>query len=134
MTQGEAIGDVNEANGTAALRILIVEDEFLVADHIAYTLEQLGYEVVGPVATIAEAMTLIEDQRIDGALLDANLDGASSAPIADALNARAVPFVVCTGYGSLKLSAEVLDVAPRVTKPYSRHQFAETLTAAFAVH
>ena len=118
-------------NGATALRILVVEDEFLVADHIAATLEELGYAVVGPVATVAEALAIIASDPIDGALLDANLNGDSSAPIADMLNARAVPFVVCTGYGMLKLGAEVLETAPRVAKPYRNLDLAETMTATF---
>ena len=118
-------------NGATALRILVVEDEFLVADHIAATLDELGYAVVGPVATVAEALAIIASEPIDGALLDANLNGDSSAPIADMLNARAVPFVVCTGYGMLKLGAEVLEAAPRVVKPYRTLDLAETMTATF---
>ena len=117
--------------GATALRILVVEDEFLVADHIATTLEDLGYVVVGPVATVADALAIIASEPIDGALLDANLDGTSSAPIADMLNARDVPFVVCTGYGMLQLGAEVLEAAPRVAKPYRTLDLAETMTATF---
>lgn len=113
-------------------RILVVEDEFLVADHIAMTLEDLGYVVVGPVATIAEAIAAVRTEVLDGALLDANLDGMSSASIAEELNVRAVPFVVLTGYGDLRLDSSVLDEAPRVGKPYNSQMLATMLANVFA--
>ena len=74
-----------EPNG---FRVLVVEDEYLVADDISETLEELGYQVAGPAATIGEAIALIEGGPLDCALLDANLDGLSSAPIAPV-----IPFV-----------------------------------------
>ena len=117
---------------TAALRILIVEDEFLVADHLAMILEDLGYFVVGPVPTVAMALALIDGERIDGAMLDTNLDGDSSEPVAHRLKARDVPFLVCTGYGSLNLGPEILQCAPRVSKPCSSHQLAQSLSAVLA--
>lgn len=116
----------------SGLRILVVEDEFLVADHLSMTLEDLGYEVVGPVPTVAEALAAIENEALDGALLDANLDGEGSTPVAEKLRAQAVPFVVCTGYGTLKLNSDLLDLAPRVTKPCSAQMLNEVLGATFA--
>lgn len=100
-----------------AARVLVVEDEYLIADHIAMTLEDLGYDVVGPVSTIDDALATVRSQPLDAALLDANLDGVSSTPIAQELTDRTVPFVVVTGYGELALESAVLDDAPRVTKP-----------------
>ena len=111
------------------LRILVVEDEFLVAEHIAFALEDLGHEVVGPVPTIEAAIALIDSEALDCVLLDANLDGKSSAPIAAELTARSMPFVVVTGYGDLKLVSEELDGAPRITKPFSASDLAATFAA-----
>ena len=116
----------------AGRRLLVVEDEFFVAEHIAMLLEDFGCEVVGPVGTIDQALAYVAEGALDGALLDANLDGASSAPIAEALRAGSVPFVVVTGYGARKLGDEVLDNAPRLIKPFSTASLAETLVAAFA--
>ena len=114
-----------EPNG---LRVLVVEDEYLVADDISETLKELGYQVAGPAATIGEAIALIEEGPLDGALLDANLDGLSSAPVAELLSHRQIPYVVVTGYGTLSLGADVLQNAPRVTKPYVTGEIATKLS------
>ena len=112
------------------LRILVVEDEFLVADHLAASLEDLGYEVVGPYPAIDEAVRAVRTQALDGAVLDANLDGVDSGPVADELAERNVPFIVLTGYGGLRLDCGILDDAPRVTKPFDLAELATTLSGA----
>ena len=108
-------------------RILVVEDEFLVATDISGMLEDMGYQVVGPAPTVAIAIDLIAREKLDAALLDANLGGTSSAPIAVELTRRQVPFVVVTGYGNLKLATPVLDAAPRIHKPFSQNNLAAAL-------
>ncbi len=95
-------------------------------------LEDFGCDVVGPVGTIEQALDVVAEGDLDGVLLDANLDGNSSAPIAAALQTASVPFVVVTGYGALKLNDDVLDCAPRLIKPFSTADFGATLAAAFA--
>lgn len=115
-----------------SLRILVVEDEFFVAEHISLTLESLGYAVVGPVPTIAAAIALIGSEAPDGALLDANLGGKSSAPIAAELVARSIPFIVVTGYGHFKLTTADLESAPRVSKPFSTDDLAAKLAGVLA--
>lgn len=112
------------------LRVLIVEDEYMVAEHIGMMLEDLGCSVVGPVATIEEALAAVNDGVLDGALLDANLNGESSAPIAAALHAESVPFIVATGYGSLELADKSLNGASRLIKPFSKTELEATLIAA----
>lgn len=119
-------------SGRPRLRILVVEDEYLVAEDIASMLEDLGCEVVGPVPTIEAAIALIRGEALDCVLLDANLDGKSSAPIAAELAARSMPFVVVTGYGDLKLASTALDTAPRVTKPFSADDLAAKLPLRIA--
>ncbi|BDA84638.1 response regulator [Aureimonas sp. SA4125] len=114
----------------AGLRVLVVEDEYMVADYISMVLEDFGCDVVGPVGTIEEALAVVNDGGLDGALLDANLSGDSSAPIAVALRAASVPFVVATGYGALEL-AESLNRAPRIGKPFSETELKATMVAAF---
>jgi DNA-binding response OmpR family regulator len=113
-------------------RVLVVEDEYLIADDIAMTLEDLGYDVVGPVATIDSALAVVRSEPLDAALLDANLDGVSSAAFAAELNAHTVPFVVVTGYGGLTLDSAILDDAPRVMKPLDASQLAGALAETLA--
>jgi CheY-like chemotaxis protein len=82
------------------LRLLVVEDEALVAMLIEDILLDLDCVVIGPVGTVAQALALLHREEIDGALLDVNLGGGErSYPVADALAARDVPFVFVTGYG-----------------------------------
>jgi two-component SAPR family response regulator len=84
----------------AGLRLLVVEDEALVAMLIEDILLDLDCVVIGPVGTVAQALALLHVEEIDGALLDVNLGGGErSYPVADALAARDVPFIFVTGYG-----------------------------------
>ena len=108
------------------LRILVVEDEAIVAMLIEDTLEELGYAVVGPVGRAGAALSLIDVAEIDGAVLDVNLDGESSYRIADALAARALPFVFVTGYGKTGLDPAYRD-RPVVQKPFTSHTLARAL-------
>ena len=103
----------------------------MVADHIAMMLEDLGCEAAGFATTVAEALDLVRGGRLDGVLLDGNLNGNSSAPVAVELRSRSIPFVVVTGYGQLELDAEALNGAPRLPKPFSNIDFERTLVAVF---
>lgn len=81
-------------------RILVVEDESLVAMLIETILEDLGGETVGPLASVEEALAFLGDgPALDAALLDVNLAGRQVFPVAEALAASGVPFVFSTGYG-----------------------------------
>ena len=83
----------------AGCRILVVEDEYMLAEELSYELEQAGAVVVGPAASVARALALSgAETSLDGAILDINLGGARIDPVADALASRAVPFVFVTGY------------------------------------
>ena len=99
----------------------------MVADHIGMLLEDLGCEVAGFASTVAEALALINSERLDGVLLDGNLNGESSGPVAIELRSRSIPFIVATGYGNLNLDIDALNGAPRLTKPFSKAQFERTL-------
>lgn len=79
-------------------RILLVEDEMMVAGMVRRMLTELGYAVVGPATAVDEAMKMVDDGGIDAAILDINLNGEMSYPVADALNSRGIPFVFSTGY------------------------------------
>jgi CheY-like chemotaxis protein len=80
-------------------RILVVEDEYLIAMSLRDHLEARGSIVIGPVPSVEEAISLIESHRkIDAAILDVNLGGAMVYPVADVLLSRKVPFIFASGY------------------------------------
>jgi CheY-like chemotaxis protein len=108
-------------------RILVVEDEALVAMLVEDALVDAGSEVIGPVATVADAVALLDREAPpDAAVLDLNLAGETSVPVADMLAARGVPFVVATGYGAAGLPPEHKD-APVLAKPYDPTELTATL-------
>ncbi len=122
---GAVTGDANMSK-LAGRRILIVEDEALVAMLVEDALLDAGAEVVGPVATVAEAMSLLDTAAPDAAVLDLNLAGETSTPVADVLASRGVPFVVATGYGAEGLPPGHASV-PVLAKPYDPDELTSTL-------
>ncbi len=98
--------------------ILVVEDEFLVALDMETILADAGFEVLGPVASVVEALRLIGVQRPNAALLDNNLNGQSVGPVAVALNDRNVPFAFVTGNDRDSLPPGFND-SPMVRKPFN---------------
>ncbi|HYZ33920.1 MAG TPA: response regulator [Crenalkalicoccus sp.] len=111
----------------AGRRILVVEDEALVAMLVEDALLDAGASVLGPAATVAEALALLErGEAPSAAVLDLNLAGETSTPVADVLAARGVPFVVATGYGADGLPAGHIDV-PVLAKPYDPEDLTSTL-------
>jgi CheY-like chemotaxis protein len=98
----------------AGLRILIVEDEFLLAMELEMLLQQGGCVVLGPVSSVGQALAMLDGEPPDVALLDVNLKGERATPIAAALQARGVPFVLITGYSRPQLSEPDLREAPRI--------------------
>jgi CheY-like chemotaxis protein len=107
-------------------RVLVVEDEYFIADDMARALQKLGAEVVGPVPTRDKALALVEAGRVDAAVLDINLRGQTVFPVADALRERGVPFVFATGYDPSTVPAEYQDV-PRWEKPFDPQVLAKML-------
>jgi DNA-binding response OmpR family regulator len=94
---------MNEAGRDDALdgrRILVVEDEYYIADDIVRALRSRGAEVVGPVATLRQAERILGEGGLDCAVLDINLRGEMGYPVADRLTALGVPFLFATGYSS----------------------------------
>jgi DNA-binding response OmpR family regulator len=84
------------------------------------------------VLSIPEALKMIATEKVDAALLDAHLGRTSSAPIAEELAARRLPFLVVTGYGNLELTAGALQSAPRITKPFNPADLAAMLAKTVA--
>jgi CheY-like chemotaxis protein len=100
------------------LRVLVVEDDPLVAMLMEDSLDELGCQVVGPAGTIAEALSLIEGGAIDVALLDLNLgQGETTYQLAGPLQARGVPFLFVTGFDALSLRDPYKN-SPTLPKPY----------------
>jgi CheY-like chemotaxis protein len=107
-----------QSSDLAGRRILVVEDEYAIATELAWVLRQHGAEVVGPAPSVARALALIDaGPPLDGAILDLNLGGEASYPVADALAARATPFVFTTGYDAVDVPARYRDV-PCLGKPF----------------
>lgn len=103
----------------APLRLLVVEDEALVAMLIEDQLIELGFEVVGPAATASQAIALCEDEKLDGAMLDVNLGGGqTSDPVAELLEEKGIPFAFVTGYGQAGIDRRFAD-AEVLQKPFT---------------
>jgi len=103
----------------AGRKILIVEDDALIAMELEERLGELGYVVLGPASTLEEAEQIIAAGRPDAALLDANLNGVSSVPLGVKLAGLGVPFAFCTGYDQIKNAPPEVAAAPVFTKPIS---------------
>ena len=86
-------------NGPAGLRILVVEDEMLIAVLIEEMLQGLGCQVVGPVSRLDAALRLAHEEPLDAAILDVRIRGGQVFPVAEELPARNIPFVLASGYG-----------------------------------
>ena len=99
------------------IRVLVVEDEYLVAILIEEILESAGCVVMGPIPRVPEALDAIDHDDCDAAVLDVNLAGERINPVADALSERNVPFLFVTGYGANALPSEYA-ARPHVCKPF----------------
>lgn len=113
----------------AGLRVLVVEDESMIAMLVEDFLEELGCVVVGSASRLEDALAKAHAPDVDIALLDVNLAGQVSYPVAETLRARGIPFVFATGYGSAALPA-ALQGAPVLPKPFTQSQLAEALRRA----
>jgi len=107
-------------------RILIVEDEYLLAAMLEDDLRAAGCTIVGPFSGLAQAMEASRREAFDVALLDINLNGQMVYPLADELSSRGVPAVFLTGYGALNLP-ERFRLHPRVSKPYDVSELVKTI-------
>ena len=127
---------MNNGAELAGHRVLVVEDEFLLAMELEAFLKRDGSEVLGPAPTVEWALALVYDEKPDLALLDVNLKGVRATPVAAALRERGVPFVVITGYGEAQLSEPELRAAPRLAKPVNLRDLRRAVTQALqaAVH
>ncbi len=120
------MADIAETGALAYRRVLIVEDEYFLADDMAQVLQRFGAHVVGPVPSIDKALALLADEPVDAAVLDINLRGQTVYPVADALREQGVPFVFATGYDAAAVPEAYKDV-PRWEKPFKPEDLAKAL-------
>lgn len=110
----------------AGFRVLVVEDEPLIGMDIECAVERLGFEPVGPIAELGQAMDLAANAVLGCAILDVNIIGGTSYPVADMLLARGVPVMFLSGYNKLTFPKRFQE-EPRLAKPYTAEQLDEEL-------
>ena len=125
---GQGEREPSDTTARSSPRVLVVEDNGLIAAKLAQVLRRGGYAVVGPAATLAAALDLLsQNAALAAALLDIDLRGEPVYPLTEALEARGVPFLYLTGYEPLAIP-ETWRGAPRIEKPFE----ATTLLGALA--
>ena len=107
-------------------RVLVVEDEMTIALMIEEMLHDLGAQVIGPESRLDAALRLAGEAPIDAAILDVNIRGGNSYPVADILAERGIPFIFCSGYNEWALEERHRD-RPRLMKPYSLKELEDQL-------
>ena len=116
-----------------APKILVVEDEFLIALELDETLRAAGYQVLGPATSVRAALELLKVERPDAAILDVNLMGEWVTPVAEVLRVKGVPFILTTGYIAADLQAEpALRDAVNVGKSWRAERLLEELRFALS--
>ena len=111
--------------------ILIVEDEQMIAENLAFELAESGAQVIGPVSSITAALDIIGNTKLDGVTLDIKLMGEMAFSVADVLADRGIPFVFLTGYDAGTVPERHANV-PRVEKPVTPDVVRRALEATFA--
>jgi CheY-like chemotaxis protein len=107
-------------------RVLVVEDEFIIAAHIGALLEDAGLEVVGPAGELQQAIELAGTAELDAATLDVNLEGAQVDDVTGLLARRGIPFLFVSGYGRDHLPVPYRD-RPLVGKPFEDDVFVKAV-------
>lgn len=117
------MGPISSAipTGPSLLRVLVVEDEILIAMELEMVLTDAGFDVIGPVPVVAAALALLKEGRPDAAVLDMNLRGERVTPVAEVLRAMGVPFVLTSAYGAGELASDpALADAQNIGKPTNK--------------
>lgn len=127
---GSAITQTEPKKANKGIRVLAVEDSFMVVSMLELVFDSFGWTMVGPAARVSQALALIESETVDAALLDVNLDGEMSWEVASALQARGIPFVLSTGYEIAQLLPDGLKNAKFVRKPYNVDELEKAVLAA----
>ena len=127
---GGLMNIVAHLNRLLGLRLLVIEDETMIAIMLEDLLEELGCVVVEVAGTLSKGLALANDEglELDGAILDVNLGGEKVYPVAERLSDRGVPFIFCTGYGMAGLAAKFAHI-PTLAKPYEVEDLQGALAA-----
>lgn len=120
---------VDAASATSGLRVLVVEDEYLIALRLEDTLKQLGCRPVGPAFTLEGGLSIAKTVRIDAALLDLDLGGKSVLPLVEELKRRGVPIGFVTAYDLEELRSPLIEGLPWVHKPFTDEQIRSLLAS-----
>lgn len=112
-----ASDDPAQLGKTAHLRILVVEDESLVAMFLEDVLEDLGHQMLGPYSRVEAALPAARTEEFDVAILDVNVNGQAVFPVAEAIASRGIPLIFSTGYGQKSLPEEYRS-RPTLDKPF----------------
>lgn len=112
-------------------RVLVVEDDYFIASDVRESLEDMGWNVIGPYPTIEEAAAATEREALDAAVLDVNLSGDAVYPLAHQLMGRRVPLLFVTGY-SPDIISRKFDAVPRLTKPIMPRQLQKAVARLIA--
>jgi CheY-like chemotaxis protein len=112
-------------------RILVVEDETVIALWVEDVLKQAGATVLGPVASVSEALVLMERETFDCAVLDYKLPDGTITPVADLLVARGLPFIFATGYDEGTPDRKYADW-PRVEKAFTIDELLKAIVSILA--
>ena len=122
---------MHQNGGSRQPRILVVEDEMMVSMLIEDMLTDLGCEIVGPYVRVDAALRAAREMDIDAAVLDFNLNGENTYPVARMLRERQIPFVFATGYGASVLNESFMGI-PLLQKPFRRDELRRALQRAFS--
>jgi len=112
-------------------RVLVVEDEAIIASMIVEWLGEMGCEAIGPVARLSDGFALAQSEPMDAAVLDVNLNSERVYPLADYLRGRGIALVFSTGYGE-SIAGTALN-APVLEKPFTSDQLARALALALKI-
>ena len=124
------MGTTSEHHGAAErTRVLVVEDELMIRMLLEDMLGELGYTVAAQAARVDEALDAAKNATFDVAILDVNLNGQTVVPVAEALDARGIPFVFATGYGEQALPEPYRD-RPTLKKPFQLDGLKQMLESA----
>ena len=118
---------MTEGDGLIGRRVLVVEDEFLIALDIEDALRELGCEVLGPVPSVEQARAFADPELCDLAVLDVRLAEGTTAPLAVELRRLGIRFVVLTGYDRSQISEQALRDAVLIGKPLQRRALQRAL-------
>ena len=119
-----------ETGDVAGCRVLVVEDETLIAVLIEDMLAAMECEIVGPIGKLETAIQTAKEGKFDIAVLDVTIRGGKVYPVAEDLLARGVPFVLASGYGDWALPASLRD-QPRLMKPFTAAELEEQVRLLF---